>query len=495
MKPSANDLLNKRRAGILLHITSLPGPNRTGDLGQDAYYFVDFLHKSGVTVWQTLPLGMTHADGSPYQCLSAHAGNPDFINIDWLVRQGWLQSNEMCEDCKGTDKFNKSCLVAKAYEGFLERAAQMDKDSFANFCHDKAFWLDDFALFLALRIEFNRQSWSQWPDHLKDRDSKAIKEARCRLSHTIDSIKFEQYVFFRQWMALKAYANKNNVLLFGDIPIFVSYDSADVWANRDVFKLNDNGDMSVVAGVPPDYFSETGQRWGNPHYNWTFLKKTGFNWWLERMHTQLEQFDILRIDHFRGLEAAWEIPASEPTAKHGEWVKAPGKALLNAINADLGAIPLVAEDLGIITNEVIELRDEFDLPGMKILHFAFGGGPDNPYLPNNYVKNCVVYTGTHDNDTTRGWAEQLSEDEKKHIHEYLGNPLASIHCALIQAALASVANLAIIPMQDILELGSEHRMNTPGTTVGNWKWRFQWEQLSTERAARLAHLVELFNRN
>jgi len=495
LKPSANDLLNKRRAGILLHITSLPGPNRTGDLGQDAYYFVDFLHKSGVTVWQTLPLGMTHADGSPYQCLSAHAGNPDFINIDWLVRQGWLQSNEMCEDCKGTDKFNKSCLVAKAYEGFLERAAQMDKDSFANFCHDKAFWLDDFALFLALRIEFNRQSWSQWPDHLKDRDSKAIKEARCRLSHTIDSIKFEQYVFFRQWMALKAYANKNNVLLFGDIPIFVSYDSADVWANRDVFKLNDNGDMSVVAGVPPDYFSETGQRWGNPHYNWTFLKKTGFNWWLERMHTQLEQFDILRIDHFRGLEAAWEIPASEPTAKHGEWVKAPGKALLNAINADLGAIPLVAEDLGIITNEVIELRDEFDLPGMKILHFAFGGGPDNPYLPNNYVKNCVVYTGTHDNDTTRGWAEQLSEDEKKHIHEYLGNPLASIHCALIQAALASVANLAIIPMQDILELGSEHRMNTPGTTVGNWKWRFQWEQLSTERAARLAHLVELFNRN
>ncbi|MDD2723375.1 MAG: 4-alpha-glucanotransferase [Methylovulum sp.] len=495
MKPSENDLLNKRRAGILLHVTSLPGPNRTGDLGQDAYYFVDFLHKAGVTVWQTLPLGMTHADGSPYQCLSAHAGNPDLINIDWLITQGWLQLTDKCQDCQGSEKFNKSCLINKAYQGFLKRANQTDKDDFAKFCQDKAFWLDDFALFLALRVEFNNQSWSQWPGHLKERDSKAIKEARCRLVHAIDSIKFEQYVFFRQWMALKAYANAKGVLLFGDIPIFVSYDSADVWANRDVFKLNDNGDMLVVAGVPPDYFSETGQRWGNPHYNWTFLKKTGFNWWLERMHTQLEQFDILRIDHFRGLEAAWEIPAHEPTAKQGEWVKAPGKALLNAIKADLGAIPLVAEDLGIITNEVIELRDEFHLPGMKILHFAFGGGPDNPYLPNNYEKNCVVYTGTHDNDTSLGWVGQLSENEKKHVYEYLGNPVASLQCALIQAALASVANLAIIPMQDILELGSEHRMNTPGTTVGNWQWRFQWEQLTTERAARLAHLVELFNRN
>ncbi len=488
MKPSETDLLNKRRAGVLLHITSLPGTGNQGDLGKDAYYFVDFLHKAGISVWQTLPLGMTHADGSPYQCLSAHAGNPDLININWLVSQGWLENS-------GNHNANKSERVAQAFKGFLAYASESDKEDFASFCHNKAFWLDDFALFLTLRLEFNQQCWNQWPTYFKERDSKAIKEARSRLSHAIECVKFAQYVFFRQWMALKTYANQQGVLLFGDIPIFVSYDSADVWANRDVFKLDDNGDMSVVAGVPPDYFSENGQRWGNPHYNWIFLKKTGFNWWLERMHTQLEQFDILRIDHFRGLEAAWEIPAHEPTAKHGEWVKAPGKALLNAIKANLGAIPLVAEDLGIITDEVVELRDEFHLPGMKILHFAFGGGPDNPYLPNNYEKNCVVYTGTHDNDTTVGWANQLNDDEKKYVYEYLGNPLASLHCALIQAALASVANLAIIPMQDILELGSEHRMNTPGTTEGNWRWRFQWEQLSPERASRLAHLVELFNRN
>lgn len=495
LKHIENDILNKRRAGILLHVTSLPGAGGQGDLGKDAYYFVDFLHKAGITVWQTLPLGMTHADGSPYQCLSAHAGNPDLINLDWLVEQGWLTESERCEECAKNPKTHKSCLIAKAYNGFLQKASARDKEGFADFCQQKAFWLEDFALFLALRGEFCQQSWNHWPDCFKERDSYAIKNARQRLGHAIACIQFEQYVFFRQWMALKAYANQRGVLLFGDIPIFVSYDSADVWANRNVFKLDDSGDMSVVAGVPPDYFSEDGQRWGNPHYNWMFLKRTGFNWWVERMQTQLEQFDILRIDHFRGLEAAWEIPAHEPTARLGTWVKAPGKALLNAIKAELGAIPLVAEDLGIITDEVTALRDEFHLPGMKILQFAFGGDPHNPYLPNNYEKNCVVYTGTHDNDTTLGWAERLGIEERKYIYEYLGNPVASLHCALIQAALASVANLAIIPMQDILELGTEHRMNTPGTTEGNWQWRFQWAQLSSERAARLAHLVELFNRN
>ncbi len=489
-----NDILNKRRAGILLHITSLPGAGRQGDLGQDAYHFVNFLHDSGVSVWQVLPLGMPHADGSPYQCLSAHAGNPALIDIDGLVKLGWLQLSEPCEECQGTSAFNKSCLVAKAYHGFLERAERRDWDDFAHFCQEKAFWLDDFALFVALRNEFNQQCWNQWPEHFKERDLKALREARHRLTLVIEGIKFEQYVFFRQWMALKTYANEHGVLLFGDIPIFVSYDSSDVWANREVFKLDESGEMSVVAGVPPDYFSATGQRWGNPHYDWKYLKKTGFNWWIERMDTQLEQFDILRIDHFRGLEAAWEIPADEPTAQNGRWVKAPGKALLNAIKAQLGSIPLVAEDLGIITDEVEVLRDEFVLPGMKILQFAFGSGPDNPYLPDHYERNCVVYTGTHDNDTTVGWSHSINDYDRNYAYDYLGNPSISLHCALIQAALGSVANLAVIPMQDILELGSEARMNTPGTTEGNWKWRFQWDQLSDERAVRFTYLVRLFNR-
>ena len=489
-----NNLLNKRRAGVLLHITSLPGTDKQGDLGQDAYHFVNFLHDSGVSVWQTLPLGMTHADGSPYQCLSAHAGNPALIDINGLVKLGWLAKAENCQECEGTPAFNKSCLVAKAYKGFVDHATDADKKDFARFCEQKAFWLDDFALFIALRNVFNHQGWNQWPTPFKEREKTALNEARLRLANSLAEIKFEQYVFFRQWMVLKTYANERGVLLFGDIPIFVSYDSADVWANRKVFKLDKTGGMSVVAGVPPDYFSATGQRWGNPHYDWTYLEKTQFAWWVERMETQLEQFDILRIDHFRGLEAAWEIPANEPTAQHGQWVKAPGHALLAAIKAKLGSTPLVAEDLGIITDEVEALRDDFALPGMKILHFAFGSGPDNPYLPDHYERNCVVYTGTHDNDTSVGWAQSINEHDRNYTLDYLGNPSISLHCALIQAALGSVANLAIIPMQDILELGSEARMNTPGTTVGNWKWRFQWHQLSHERATRFAYLVSLFNR-
>ena len=489
-----NNLLNKRRAGILLHITSLPGPDKQGNLGQEAYNFVNYLQDSGISVWQTLPLGMTHADGSPYQCLSAHAGNPSLIDIDGLVNLNWLAPSEQCDECKGSPVFNKSCLIAKVLTGFLARATKKDKEDYARFCKEKAFWLDDFALFMSLRKLFNQQCWNEWPTPFKERDPSALKEATLRLVDDIEYIKFEQYIFFRQWMTLKNYANQRGILLFGDIPIFVSYDSSDVWANRKVFKLNKSGEMSVVAGVPPDYFSETGQRWGNPHYDWKYLNKTGFAWWIERMETQLEQFDILRIDHFRGLEAAWEIPANEPTAQNGEWVKAPGSALLKAIKAKLGVIPLVAEDLGIITAEVEALRDEFNLPGMKILQFAFGSGNENPYLPSHYERNCVVYTGTHDNDTTVGWSNTLKDYERSHVYDYLGHSSTPLHYMLIQAALSSVANLAIIPMQDILELGSDSRMNTPGTTVGNWKWRFQWQQLSHDQSTRFNYLVALFDR-
>ncbi len=490
-----SDHLNRRRAGILLHITSLPGSGQYGDLGKEAFNFVRFLHSCGVTVWQTLPLGMPHGDGSPYQCMSAHAGNPALISIEWLEEKGWLQQTERCGDCyTGSYGVAKSCLLTKAFQGFKELADITEREDFINFCVEKAFWLDEFALFYALRNEFSQRSWNQWPEYLKNREPKAMMEAKRRLRHIIEAIKFEQYVFFRQWQELKLFAEQHDVLLFGDIPIFVSYDSADVWANRQVFKLDKNGEMEVVAGVPPDYFSANGQRWGNPHYDWEYLQQTDFKWWLERIKTQDELFDILRIDHFRGLEAAWEIPADEETAINGQWIAAPGHALLKAINREYPSLSLVAEDLGIITAEVEALRDDFNLPGMKILQFAFGGGPDNPYLPHNCTRNSVIYTGTHDNDTTLGWFQALNDGDKFRVYEYLGFTRTEMPYTLIGTAFASVANLAVIPMQDILCLGSKFRMNTPGTIQGNWSWRFDWTQLTDEFTGRLRHLIGLFGR-
>ena len=484
--------LSSRRAGILLHISSLPGEGGNGDFGQQAYNFIDFLNNSGVTVWQTLPLGMPHDDGSPYQCLSAHAGNPAFIDISWLEKRGWLQVGET--ETPANDAFTKSCLVTKAFCGFMSLASKEDQNDFEFFCQKMEGWLDDFALYFSLRQEFGKQCWNQWPKILKNRDPIAIKEAEHRLKSLIESVKFEQFVFFKQWAELRNYAREKSVLLFGDIPIFVSYDSSDVWANREVFKLEKSGEMSVVAGVPPDYFSETGQRWGNPHYDWKYLKKTGFKWWIDRIKTQDELFDILRIDHFRGLESAWEIPADEETAINGQWVVAPGKALLKAIEKECSSLSLVAEDLGIITDEVDELRNSFDLPGMKILQFAFDGNSDNFYLPHNHEKNSVVYTGTHDNDTTLGWFNSLGDHEKHRIYEYLGFSSVGMPSVLVGVALASVANLVIIPMQDILELSSEHRMNIPGTSEGNWGWRFDWSQLTEEKAGRLGRLIKMFGR-
>ncbi|NOR80201.1 MAG: 4-alpha-glucanotransferase, partial [Methyloprofundus sp.] len=319
MKTKEDNLLAHRRAGVLLHITSLPNENGSGNMGREAYNFVNFLQDAGVKVWQTLPLGAPHGDGSPYQCLSAHAGNPALIDLEDLVNKGWLQEAERCYTCELGESYRENCLIGKALTGFKNLASAEEKKAFKTYCAEKASWLDDFSLFVALRTDFSAQCWNQWPEPLKERKASAIKEARHRLALAIEIIKFEQFVFYSQWMALKKYANEHNVLLFGDIPIFVSYDSADVWANREVFKLDKQGEMSVVAGVPPDYFSATGQRWGNPHYDWKFLRRTKFDWWKERTRTQLEMFDILRIDHFRGFEAAWEVPANEDTAMNGEW--------------------------------------------------------------------------------------------------------------------------------------------------------------------------------
>ena len=486
--------LGQRRAGVLLHITSLPGKYENGDMGKEAYHFITFLRDAGMSIWQTLPLGVPHGDGSPYQCLSAHAGNPALISLDWLEEKGWLQVADRCDYCAVEESSTRKCLLTKAFYGFQALAGKEERDSFKKFCKDNAFWLDDFALFMAFRNEFGLRCWNEWPREFKKRKPEVLKETKKRLHDFIENIQFEQYVFFRQWHELKAFADENGVLLLGDIPIFVSYDSADVWANSKVFKLDKTGNMSVVAGVPPDYFSETGQRWGNPHYDWEYLQKTNFKWWIQRLKTQLDMFDIVRIDHFRGLEAAWEIPADKKTAINGAWVKAPGAELLQAIQDEFGEIPLIAEDLGVITDEVEKLRDDFNLPGMKILQFAFGDTAKNPYLPHNYHANSVVYTGTHDNDTTLGWYETLTDEEKHHIYEMLGMPAQPMPWALIQTALASVANLAVIPLQDILELGTDGRMNIPGTIEGNWKWRFSWEQLTDNKATKLAHLVRLFGR-
>lgn len=494
MQKKADNLLAERRGGVLLHITSLPNDKGKGNMGKEAYNFVNFLHNVGIKVWQTLPLGAPHSDGSPYQCLSAHAGNPALISLDDLVSNGWLQETGQGTTCKLGENYRENCLMGKALTGFKNLANAEEKLAFLNYCADKADWLDDFSLFVALRTEFSAQCWNQWPEGLKERKPSAIKEARIRLALAIEIIQFEQFIFYTQWMALKTYANEHNVLLFGDIPIFVSYDSSDVWANRSVFKLDKKGEMSVVAGVPPDYFSVTGQRWGNPHYNWVFLKRTQFSWWNERMRSQLEMFDILRIDHFRGFEAAWEIPANEDTAINGEWVKAPGKALLSALKKEFGNIPLIAEDLGIITEEVDALRTGFNLPGMKILQFAFGDNDSNPYLPHNYDLNTVVYTGTHDNDTTLGWFNSLNDYDKGRVYNYLGHSQVSMPLLLVGTAFSSVANLAVVPMQDILELGSEDRMNIPGTTEGNWQWQFCWDQLTEDKVTRFRGLVTMFSR-
>jgi 4-alpha-glucanotransferase len=427
---------------------------------------------------------MPHDDGSPYQCMSAHGGNIGLISGAKLIAAGWLEATQL----------NEKNYLDLAYDGFITKASEQQKQEFAGFCDTHAWWLDDFALYLLWKHKFAGKGWYAWPEPYQNRDDALIKSAQVTDSRAIDSHKFQQFVFFQQWAELKAYAHHHGVLLFGDIPIFVAYDSADVWAERTNFKLNADGSMPVVAGVPPDYFSATGQRWGNPHFNWEYLRNNGFDWWLRRIQTQLQLFDILRIDHFRGLEAAWEIPVTEDTAINGEWVKAPGQLLLNKIHQHFGYIALVAEDLGVITPEVEALRDDFSLPGMKVLQFGFSNDPHNPHEPHNCSRHSVIYTGTHDNDTTLGWYQQLNERQRYSVDNYLSNPDIAMPDALINCALASVARMAILPLQDVLGLDGEHRMNVPGTTEGNWSWRFSWDQLSDQRIENLREKVVLYGR-
>ena len=356
--------------------------------------------------------------------------------------------------------------------------------------------MNDYALYQALRTQHKNAAWWQWPAPIRDRTAKALTQARKQLAEHIEQARFEQFLFFRQWAALKNYANTRGVLLFGDLPIFVAQDSAEVWAQREYFAIDDRGQALTVAGVPPDYFSETGQRWGNPHYRWDRMQSDGFSWWVARLRTQLELYDLLRIDHFRGLEAYWEIPAEEQTAINGRWVRAPGEELFEALHQHFDPLPLIAEDLGVITPEVDALRRKYGLPGMKILQFAFDGGADNPYLPHHHVRNSVVYTGTHDNDTTLGWFGALSAEQRENVIKYLGAAAEPpMPWPLIRAALASVARLAIVPMQDVLALSAEHRMNMPGTTKGNWSWRFEWTQLPEGLAGRVREMARMYGRD
>lgn len=477
-----------KQAGVLLHVTSLP---ETGQLDGHARQFIKWAANSGFSVWQVLPLGPTHADGSPYLALSAHAGNPKLISLaevlkDKALTHTWLQ-NYLSD---------KTTFCAKAlieqwepnYDPYL-------LDGFHEFVESNHYWLDDYAVFMSLRSHHNSQAWWEWPIGLRDRQKTSIADFIELHPHTLDAYYLEQYLFDRQWQNLKTLANENGLQILGDMPLYVAHDSVDVWANRSLFALTKEGHVARQAGVPPDAFSETGQLWGNPVFNWDAHEHDGFNWWKERLKTQGRLYNALRIDHFRGLESYWEVPAGDETAIDGTWVPAPGEALLKAVTSALPDLELVAEDLGIITEEVDALRQQFSLPGMRIIEFAFDGGDDNPHKLHNHTSDSVVYTGTHDNDTVVGWYDSLDEGMKHAVKDALSfDSDEDALNAVIDAALASPAQLAILPMQDILGLGGDCRMNMPGTVDNNWQWQLNWEQLRGVSADNWKQRLETFDR-
>lgn len=508
-----------RASGILLHPTSFPGPYGIGDLGKNAYLFVDFLVRAGQSLWQVLPLGPTGYGDSPYASFSTFAGNSLLISLDKLVEAGDLDSSDLTDlpdfpiDAVdyGWVIHWKMPLLEKAAHHFLEKADPARKADFETFCTEQTDWLDDYALFMAVKEKFDQKAreadvfgamWSNyWDKDIALRQPEAVARWQKERAGAIATRKVWQYYFFQQWTALRQYANEQNIKLIGDIPIFVAPDSVDVWANRELFHLDEEGQPTVVAGVPPDYFSETGQLWGNPLYDWDAMKARGFQWWINRIRATLQLVDIIRVDHFRGFQAYWEVPAGQETAIKGRWIKAPGMELFKTIEQELGHLPILAEDLGVITPEVEALRDHFEFPGMKILQFAFdskeagGLNATNQFLPHNHRRNAVVYTGTHDNDTTRGWYKVRTEEEKDLIRRYLARPDDDIVWDFIRLAMASVARYAVIPMQDVLNLDSDARMNRPSVASGNWTWRYRPEALNDWVSNRLLDLVNLYGRD
>jgi 4-alpha-glucanotransferase len=493
-------MLQQRRCGVLLHPTSLPGKGGIGTLGADARKFVDLLSGMGMSFWQVLPLTPPACGNSPYSSFSAFAGNPLLIDLGQLVAEGDLPRNfgnqAFSDDQVEFDKVSafKSAALAKAAATFFAGSRGPRMEEFWHFC-DTTPWLHDYALFMALKQRYRGASWHTWPSDAALLKPGMYEAASVELGTAIGLQKYLQWQFYRQWQALREYAAERQVAFIGDIPIFVAYDSADVWRNRDMFMLDGQGRPTVVAGVPPDYFSTTGQLWGNPLYDWDRLEQQGYAWWIERFRHLFSQFDAVRVDHFRGFEAAWHVPADHKTAEHGTWVNGPGYPFFEAVHAALGHICIIAEDLGVITPEVEALRDRCGYPGMKILQFAFDSGPDNYYLPHNHIRNCIVYTGTHDNDTTVGWFDSLSPTQRHDVCEYIGSTGRDAVGTLLRLALMSVANTVILPLQDLLGLSSEARMNLPGTSGGtNWAWRFSWGMVPRHMGPSLTEMLERYGR-
>lgn len=497
--------MNKRGSGVLLHITSLFSPYGIGDMGPDAYKFADFLSEAHQSFWQVLPLnpiGAAHGN-SPYSSISAFAGETMLVSPDLMVKDGFLAKEDVSDAPRFPEEKVDYCTARAYKERILNLAYQhfnteKDDSEYKGFCSFNSYWLEDFALFIALKEYLGETLWNEWPHEIRNRETCALEEMKKKLSERINKEKFFQYLFFKQWFSLKRYCNAQGIRIIGDVPIYVNLDSSDVWKDPGIFKLGEEKRCSFVAGVPPDYFSKTGQLWGNPVYKWDALKETGYKWWIQRMEHTLNLFDIVRIDHFRGLVSYWEVPAGEKTAVNGRWVKAPAEDFFSAMAERFSALPIIAEDLGIITPDVKELMRHFNFPGMKVLLFAFGeDSPMHPYLPHTYSKNCVVYTGTHDNNTVKGWFEkEASSEEKERLFRYIGRKASAedVHWEFVRLAEMSVADTVIFPMQDIMGLGHEARMNTPATTQGNWQWRLAHGRLSPNLIRKIQEITITYGR-
>ena len=487
--------LFSRSAGILLHPTSLPGPYGIGDLGPRAYQWIDFLEKSGTGLWQVLPLGPTGFGDSPYQTFSAFAGNPYLVSPELLLQEGLLHANDLTNLPEfssaaveyGSVIWWKLDTLHRSFNHYLQAGQKIQQDLDA-FCCQESAWLDDYALFMALKEFQGGKPWTAWPPHYRDRSPKALASFLKEQDYAIRRQKYFQFLFYKQWSALRQHANQKGIRIIGDIPIFIAHDSVDAWAKRELLNLDDQGNPTVVAGVPPDYFSETGQLWGNPLYRWEVHGRDGYRWWLDRLQAVFSMVDIVRLDHFRGFADYWEIPAGEDTAIQGRWVDGPGADFLSRVENEFGGLPIIAEDLGEISPQVYNLRDQFGLPGMKILVFAFDSGEANEFLPHHYSENCVVYTGTHDNDTAVGWFKRINEDERGFALNYLDSSGEEISWDLIRAAWDSRAVYALAPLQDLLGLDNSARMNYPGNPQGNWSWRFEKDSLTENLIDRLLEL-------